>query len=111
MFRWHLGDGSDTNVILALPTTAPKPESVQLEGWDGVWGNENVPYWDPARVDEQDLMHHLLPYSLQDYSVLRDVKVWKEQNYKAVPLIEEALFGEDATGAVDSRVQTKTILR
>lgn len=104
VFRWHLGDG-DTNVILALPTKAPEPESVQLEAWDNTWGDGRVPYWDPALVDEATIIHSIIPFSLQEFSYVRDVKVWKAQNYQPVPLKEGALFGLET----DERVQPKTL--
>lgn len=91
-------------MFLALPTTAPSPESVQLEGWDNVWGKGDVPYWDPKLVDEADIIHSILPFSEQKYSVVRDVKVWKAQNYKPVPLVEEALVGLAADGRVKMKL-------
>jgi hypothetical protein len=104
VFRWHLGEGH-TTVLLALPTEAPSPESVQLEGWDNASGDGKVPFWDPKQVDERDIIHCILPFSLQEYSVVRDVKVWKVQGYKPVPLIEEARFGL----AKDDRVKVKNL--
>ena len=79
MFRWHLEDDA-TTVFLAFPTKAPCPESVQLEGWDGVWGDGTVPYWDPKLVDAADITRSVLVHSHQECSAVRDVEDWKAQN-------------------------------
>lgn len=79
VFRWHLKDAA-TTVFLALPTKAPCPESVQLEGWDGVWGDGTVAYWDPKLVDEADITRSIFAHSHQECSAVRDVEVWKAQN-------------------------------
>lgn len=92
MFRWYLDD-EVTTVFLALPTKPPSPESVQLEGWDGVWGDGRTPYWDPQHVDEVDITHSIIANSSQEYSAVRDVEMWRAQNCQPVPLKEGAQAG------------------
>jgi hypothetical protein len=104
VFRWHLGEGH-TTVFLALPTRAPTLASAERDAWEDAADGGKIQYWERERVDERNIIHCILPFSFQEYSVVRDVRVWKDQGYKPVPLKEEAKFGL----AKDARVKVKNI--